>query len=94
VRDAVIDVDARIDCRGQAPVVSLREIYFASTTEFELLAHVARASRVEYADHRGGVCAMAPTLRRDNDALVAEAVTSTCDGVATAEASAAAHRRH
>lgn len=78
VREAVIAVTTRLDCRGAPPKLAMRQIYFAETTEDALLGRLAEVTRVENPGSNGA-CAFAPTLRRDGQQLLVTDVVATCD---------------
>lgn len=83
VRDAMIDVEARLVCPGRAPVVEAHQLYFAGATETELLGRLAEAARVRQPLRGGEPCAYSPSFQRSGGTLrVTEVVTSCPEPVA------------
>jgi hypothetical protein len=78
VRDAIIDVETRLECRGAEPRTAMHQIYFAATTEASLLERLAAIARAEHADARGETCGFSPAFRREGGALVVIDVATTC----------------
>ncbi|MEI8259597.1 MAG: hypothetical protein WCJ30_28360, partial [Deltaproteobacteria bacterium] len=53
IRDVVVDVSSRLQCRNHLAVESQRQIYFAATRATELTARIGEAAMLEYAPRPG-----------------------------------------
>jgi hypothetical protein len=78
VRDAIIDVEGRLLCRGLAPRTVVHQIYFAATTEQALLARLAEIARIARPEQAGEPCDFSASFERRDSALVVTGVTTTC----------------
>jgi hypothetical protein len=79
VREAFIDVDAKIECRGAPPRTQLHQVYFARTTERELFDELASAARVDRADSGAPACSFEPEFARHESQAHIQDVSVACN---------------
>lgn len=77
VRDAIIDVETTLACRGEQPVTSLRQVYYASTLEETLLARLADIARMDRSEGSGH-CSFMPALQRQGTTVQVTDIATSC----------------
>ncbi len=78
VREALVNVSSRLQCRHQAPVWSRRQLAFAATSATELGLLLSDAASLEYEPQPGRLCRVATTLRAEPAGPVFSDLAMTC----------------
>lgn len=92
IENAFIDVQTTLTCPREAPQSSARQIYFAASTERELIAHLTDAAAVQHSVRGGQMCTYSPHIERQSDAIVITTMDTACTVSEALVASGA--RRH
>lgn len=92
VHNAIIDVDTHLDCRGEVPQTTVRQIYFAATTEEQLFARIAEAARAERPLVGGASCSFRPALHHEDRGVSVSAIDTDCPVPERAQQPASASR--